>query len=479
MSETRKEVENRFLGLINSVDSFCIYGASTYGKRFLKVLQKYGYEDKLDHFVVSDLSREDINSISEFEIKQFDGSTPKDTVYFIAILREDRRKVVEESLQNKGYNNIHCIIDFCELADDEDDLEIVKTKDFYNGFSKGGEFTGYDVVFEYAVVKAFTQNDRNEIISGMYEKVYKESMSSGKTAGKTDFLCKYWKKYEYEDYEIKTDENGILLSDKFRLALYVLYNISYMKIRKEKDTLSKADSRHDWLNKVGFNAAEKEYLETCRSEMEGIIEKTDYESIQSTIDYIRILHGNSEQFGTRGLFYQSLPVWGIKGRRPTDLRIREYGLDSIVAGKRVLDIGCNTGFLDIALTDKAKYITGIEYNQKLVDIANIVKDKMGLTNVTFAQGDFNKYVAPDKFDVIFSFAVHMWIGMDPDAYVEKLLGLLDEHGYIIFESQKWSLDEQAFNDHITSFKNHGGVVEKEEFINDEGVLLRKFAVIRI
>jgi cyclopropane fatty-acyl-phospholipid synthase-like methyltransferase len=134
--------------------------------------------------------------------------------------------------------------------------------------------------------------------------------------------------------------------------------------------------------------------------------------------------------------YQTFsPLNHNKGRN-TDLRIEKYKLYNYLKDTdEVLDIGCNTGFIDLTIADKVKNVLGIEYEQKLVNIANQVKDYMEIKNVEFQQADFNKFETDKKFDFIFSFAVHHWIGMDLDLYGEKIYNLLKQNGRVIFETQ--------------------------------------------
>jgi hypothetical protein len=53
-----------------------------------------------------------------------------------------------------------------------------------------------------------------------------------------------------------------------------------------------------------------------------------------------------------GYFYQGCPSIGITGFRDTETRIKQIDLLHYIAGKTVLEIGCNSGF--IAITSMLK-----------------------------------------------------------------------------------------------------------------------------
>lgn len=150
------------------------------------------------------------------------------------------------------------------------------------------------------------------------------------------------------------------------------------------------------------------------------LSKMDEEKFKTLLHKI---YGSSQLFGGSA-FYQSLPSLSIEGTRPSDLRVRTYNLDKLVEGKEVLDIGCNCGFLDMTVADKAKEITGLEYSKSLSDIAKVTAKYLGLANVHFEQGDFVQYQTAKKFDVIFYFAVHGWINLSAKDGVAKIKGLL-------------------------------------------------------
>lgn len=158
-----------------------------------------------------------------------------------------------------------------------------------------------------------------------------------------------------------------------------------------------------------------------------------------------ILHEGLPDFG--GVMpYQSLEMIGLKGGRPTEKRMEEYGLKEILRPEDdVLDIGCNSGFFDILVAQFVHSVTGVEYDKSLVRVGELVRDYLEVPNCAFYNGDFKDWYKQTnmKFDVIFSFAIHHWLNLSPEEYVTILDGLLREEGYICFESHIYGMDEEA------------------------------------
>ena len=194
-----------------------------------------------------------------------------------------------------------------------------------------------------------------------------------------------------------------------------------------------------------------------------------------------LFYSKKQAFG-RGQFYQSFPLLGIDGQRPTEKRLLEYGTDEILRENfSVLDIGCNCGFLDLTIAQKVRKITGIEYNKTLVKIAQTVAKRLGIKNVDFLAVDFNMWPPADEeetYDVIFSFAVHHWLKTTPDAYARKLYHLLNPNGYIVFESQRLDTIDTEFHLYCAEFLNAGMRIIKEGTIEDDGIIKRKYLVLQ-
>jgi SAM-dependent methyltransferase len=74
-----------------------------------------------------------------------------------------------------------------------------------------------------------------------------------------------------------------------------------------------------------------------------------------------------------------------------------------VAGKRVFDFGCGPGYFSTILAKLGAHVTGIDRSAFLIDKANELKQRIGLDNEEFFQGDFldfAKNMPSEKFDYI-------------------------------------------------------------------------------
>jgi SAM-dependent methyltransferase len=74
-----------------------------------------------------------------------------------------------------------------------------------------------------------------------------------------------------------------------------------------------------------------------------------------------------------------------------------------VAGKWVFDFGCGPGYFSTILAKLGAHVTGIDRSAFLIDKAIELKQRLGLENVEFFQGnflDFAKNMPSEKFDYI-------------------------------------------------------------------------------
>jgi len=74
-----------------------------------------------------------------------------------------------------------------------------------------------------------------------------------------------------------------------------------------------------------------------------------------------------------------------------------------IAGKKILDFGCGPGYYSTILAQRGAYVTGIDRSEFLIYKANELKQKLGLKNTEFFQGDFLDFatsVSPKEFDYI-------------------------------------------------------------------------------
>lgn len=178
--------------------------------------------------------------------------------------------------------------------------------------------------------------------------------------------------------------------------------------------------------------------------------------------------------------YQSMELIGLEGMRPTEYRIQEYGLKTILSRKDdVLDIGCNSGFLDMSISNLVHSVTGVEYDKNLVKAAELVKDYLKISNCTFVNGDFNDWHKRQTmtYHVIFSFAIHHWLDIVPSEYVNILDKLLRSRGYICFESHIYGTDVE-FDQCYEEFQKLGYRTIYDKRINDSGLQEREYLLLQ-
>lgn len=139
-----------------------------------------------------------------------------------------------------------------------------------------------------------------------------------------------------------------------------------------------------------------------------------------------------------GYFYQSYARAGIRGLRNTEARVEAMRLGERVAGKTVLEVGCNSGFLGLTLAATAAHVTGVEINPYLVKQARLVASSLGTANVSFQAAPFEQFSPTQPVDVVLSFANHSTFDgntqQDLTAYFERCAACLGPSGIFYFES---------------------------------------------
>jgi SAM-dependent methyltransferase len=150
-----------------------------------------------------------------------------------------------------------------------------------------------------------------------------------------------------------------------------------------------------------------------------------------------------------GYFYQSSDQLAITGLRDTTARITAYGLDTLLANRRVLEIGCNTGFLTLAVAPAAAEIVAFELNPYLIEIARIGGRFLRVENVRFEVAAFEDFATDELFDDVVSFANHHTYDGNTrqglEEYFERAHALTRPAGRLIFESHPPELEGDGFD----------------------------------
>ena len=161
------------------------------------------------------------------------------------------------------------------------------------------------------------------------------------------------------------------------------------------------------------------------------------ELLMQNLSYYLDIYDASLSSDTLFRNYQSFEKLGFSSGRSTEARIALYRLrDILKKDSEVLDIGCNTGFLDLQIAPYAKSVLGIDYDESLIKIASKTKDYLAIDNVTFRQCNFLSEPPRGAYDVVLLCAVYYFFlsKMTPEALAAYILQLLKPTGYLVFES---------------------------------------------
>lgn len=165
-----------------------------------------------------------------------------------------------------------------------------------------------------------------------------------------------------------------------------------------------------------------------------------------------------------GYFYQGLGGLHITGLRDTDSRIKFMELAEEVQGRRVLEVGCNAGFIAVSIAPRCKEIVAFDINPFLLSIAEEVRTYLGIANCHFMCTAFEDLVIAEKFDVVLSFANHSTYDKNTtqsvQSYFRQCWELLKPDGIFLFESHPPEHEGEGFKevlriiDHYFEIKKH-------------------------
>lgn len=145
------------------------------------------------------------------------------------------------------------------------------------------------------------------------------------------------------------------------------------------------------------------------------------------------------------------------GMRNTERRMENYGLyKHLKKDWRVLDIGCNMGFVSLEAARFVKSVDGLDINPYLMGVAKDTADFLGIKNANFFTTEFEKFHADNKYDAIFSFANHETgdglTASSIEGYFKKVCECLKQDGLVFFESHNIDHENWAeLNKALTKF----------------------------
>lgn len=277
-------------------------------------------------------------------------------------------------------------------------------------------------------------------------------------------------KNNQKEYLVCEKNMGVLKGSQI-LACSIFFEEKTIHV---KNTITSYDTIPTWnlLINAGFSDEEIDYI---RHEsdllLENIVKNSEKET-NTTVDndavrkwimteskkvYGSYRRGINLIYPVMGNMYQSLPMLGIKGSRPTDVRIKQYGLKDLLNNKMdVLDIGSNIGFMDMEIASLARSVTGIEYTPEVSKFSKRIAQKLNICNVTFINADFKEWksLSRRQYDIILSFTVHQWIDLSPQLYVAKIASLIKPCGFVVFESRDLAEADKDY-EYFDAFLNNG------------------------
>lgn len=158
---------------------------------------------------------------------------------------------------------------------------------------------------------------------------------------------------------------------------------------------------------------------------------------------------SNPQFGSIEHFYQTHPKIGVPGVRPTLSRFKNYELMNFVnSDSDILDVGGNVGMFSSYVSQFVKKIDIVEFDKALAEIAKDVILYLQINNVNVFNIDFKQFKSENEYDLIFSFAIHKWIGESIDSYVNRLLSFLKPGGTILMESHPGITGQHTLDDFL-------------------------------
>ena len=122
-----------------------------------------------------------------------------------------------------------------------------------------------------------------------------------------------------------------------------------------------------------------------------------------------------------------------KANRSIPDRVKEYGiLDYVNKDSAVLDLGCNRGYFGVHLSPNISHYVGIDSDKFQLQYGINECLRKGITNVNYS--NTNYYLSmTDKYDIIFCFAFHIYVGVSMAGFAKHLINILNPNGHLFLE----------------------------------------------
>lgn len=186
-----------------------------------------------------------------------------------------------------------------------------------------------------------------------------------------------------------------------------------------------------------------------------------------------VLRKQYEEYGAYYYFYgqpyQALGILGVYGERSTEERFEAYNLRYLIKQEdRVLDIGCNCGFMALYTSFRTGCrADGIDINPYMIQIGEFCADYLRISDrVNLSAVRIQDFAAEEQYSVLFSFATH-WT--DDENYrvplrehFERCSTYLQPGGLLVFETHAADVGNTAFYDAISTFSDLFAVESKRD-----------------
>nr|WP_201763925.1 class I SAM-dependent methyltransferase [Archaeoglobus sulfaticallidus] len=162
--------------------------------------------------------------------------------------------------------------------------------------------------------------------------------------------------------------------------------------------------------------------------------------------------------------YENIPAHGIKSEKDKKV-VKEALKEMLENRKKVLDVGCGTGFVSLILAELGHEVVGIDLSEGMLSKAREKAEEKG-HNILFKIDDAENLAFEDNtFDAVIERHV-LWTLPNPEKAIKEWVRVLRQGGkLILIESE--NKEEKTANHHYSE-----EIARKLPFGN--GIDLRKF-----
>ena len=127
--------------------------------------------------------------------------------------------------------------------------------------------------------------------------------------------------------------------------------------------------------------------------------------------------------------------------------------------KKILDVGCGTGFLSLILAELGHEVVGIDLSEGMLSKARMKADNLGL-DIEFMIGDAeNLHFEDDSFDAVVNRHL-LWTLPNPDKAIMEWGRVIKNGGKVVAMDGKWR--RNSFDEHIRNIFRYTAVLIYEK-----------------